>query len=301
MARSTGLVRLQRDFAHAVTTPLGRGGKLSRYAADGGDLHELAQELVRPNDRLRGVERLELYNRQYWFRLWDCLHDDYPGLRAVLGERRFHVLVTAYLKACPSRSFTLRNLGSKLEGFMGRDRSWRRGLTPGRVLMAREMAGFEWAQAVAFDGERRATLTMDELLGANPAKMRVRLQPYMSLLHLRFPLDDFAIAIKKQSRLEAASQASTEGREEDGAMKSPRLPRPEEVFLVVHRMEETLYYKRLGRQAFLTLKALGNGASVAGAVGLGFAGAKGDAQELVGQIRECFAEWTRLGWLCPRR
>ena len=42
-----------------------------------GGVHQAEQ----PAQLLRG---LEIYNRQYWFRVLDCLYDDYPGLRAIL-------------------------------------------------------------------------------------------------------------------------------------------------------------------------------------------------------------------------
>ena len=53
---------------------------------DGRPMEEAAADFIKPNDRLSSFERLEIYNRQYWFRVLDCLWDDYPGLRAVLGN-----------------------------------------------------------------------------------------------------------------------------------------------------------------------------------------------------------------------
>jgi hypothetical protein len=44
-------------------------------------MHDVAAEFIKPNDRLSSFERLEIYNRQYWFRVLDCLYDDYPGPR----------------------------------------------------------------------------------------------------------------------------------------------------------------------------------------------------------------------------
>ena len=41
---------------------------------------------VKPNDRLTSAERLEIYNRSYWYRILDSLREDFPGLRAVVGE-----------------------------------------------------------------------------------------------------------------------------------------------------------------------------------------------------------------------
>ena len=69
---------------------------------------------IKPNRRMSSAQRLEIYSRSYWFRILDSLYDDFPGLRAMLGKRAFHRLSRAYLVACPSRSFTLRDLGSRL-------------------------------------------------------------------------------------------------------------------------------------------------------------------------------------------
>ena len=54
-------------------------------------------ELIKPNDWLTSLERLEIYSRSYWFRILDGLYEDFPGLAAVLGQRAFHRLARAYL------------------------------------------------------------------------------------------------------------------------------------------------------------------------------------------------------------
>ena len=79
---------------------------------------------IKPNDRLTSFERLEIYNRQYWYRLKDCFYDDYPGLRAVLGDRRFERMAQAYLARHPSECFTLRNLGRRLLPFLENEPRW---------------------------------------------------------------------------------------------------------------------------------------------------------------------------------
>src|SRR5262249_33147020 len=88
-----------------------RGGE----GAGGGSMKRYAARYIKPNDRLTSFERLEIYNRQYWWRVLASMTEDFPGLRAVLGERRFEDMCRAYLTACPSQSFTLRNLGARLE------------------------------------------------------------------------------------------------------------------------------------------------------------------------------------------
>ena len=103
------LLELQRAMAAAIMQPLARGDKQSPKTKVG---------YIKKNDRLKAIERLEIYSRSYWFRVLDSLYDDFPGLRAVLGQRAFHRLSRAYLAERPSRSFTLRNLGSRLEDWL---------------------------------------------------------------------------------------------------------------------------------------------------------------------------------------
>ena len=115
---------LQRAVARAVMQPLTSSEPMQRKAPGGGRLSAYAARYIKPNERLTSFERLEIYNRQYWFRVLASLAEDYPGLRAVLGGRRFEAMCKAYLTECPSRSFTLRNLGAQMETWLRQNPSW---------------------------------------------------------------------------------------------------------------------------------------------------------------------------------
>ena len=166
---------LQRNMAAALMQPLTRhDGLQSRTQVD----------FITPNDRLSGFQRLEIYARQYWFRLLDCLYDDYPALRVLLGEMRFHKLCRDYLAAHPSTSWTLRNLGSQLSAFITEPK-------------ARDVARVEWAQTLAFDEPQKKTLHIDDLLGADPSALRLGLQPCVIALRIDHAVDHFITAMKK--------------------------------------------------------------------------------------------------------
>ena len=109
-----------------------------------------AAELITPNSRLTSLERLEIYSRSYWYRALDSLYDDFPGLRAVLGQQAFHRLSRAYVAECPSRSFTLRNLGERLAGWLQRNPQYA-GI---RHALALDMVRLEWASGVRECGWR---------------------------------------------------------------------------------------------------------------------------------------------------
>ena len=94
---------------------------------------EVAASFIAPNSQLSSFERLEIYNRQYWFRVLGALAEDFPALRSVIGARAFEAMSVAYLSEHPSRSFSLRNLGSKLAEWLAKNPQFAgRRATPGR-------------------------------------------------------------------------------------------------------------------------------------------------------------------------
>jgi hypothetical protein len=285
-----GLRRLQRLAGAVIMRELAPGWRMQKRWTDGRDMRRVAASFIKPNDRLTSFERIEIYNKQYWFRLVDCINEDFPGLKAVLGKRRFFELVKAYLNAHPSRSFTLRNLASRLPGFIQQNPKF---VNPRRKL-ALDMARFEWAQVVAFDGPVREPIGVDDLLGKDPDKLQLSLQPYVQPLALSYPLDEFVQQLKQDAMRGDASNAMDESRNDSAPKRrGARLPRAKEVFVVVHRHENSLYYKRLDRDAFKLLMELGRGRTLGRALASALRG-KSD----VAQIRAWFSTWARLGWLC---
>jgi Putative DNA-binding domain len=291
------LRQLQRVMTSALFRPLTPQWRMQKRWTDGAPMKELASEFIKPNDRLSSFERLEIYNRQYWFRVLDCLYDDYPGLRAVVGERRFMKLATAYLTQYPSDSHTLRDLGSRLEQFLKENPHW----SAPREELALDMIRFEWAQVVAFDGAAKPPVTPDDILDTPPSELVLGLQPYLSLLELNFAVDDFLIAVKKGESDVLRGEASNAM---DGAPKAAvhrkrvRFPKREKVYLAVHRHDNMLYYKRLDEEAFLILTSLAGGDTVENAcVGAISASTKTNVDWAV-QIKEWFDGWSALGWFC---
>ena len=70
------LVSLQRAIARAVMQPLTSSERMRRSAPDGSSMSAYTARFIKPNDRLTSLERLEIYNRQYWFRLLSSMVED---------------------------------------------------------------------------------------------------------------------------------------------------------------------------------------------------------------------------------
>jgi putative DNA-binding protein len=290
------LLNIQRHMARAVMTPLTRSQRMSHVASDGRSQRAVANGIIKPNDHLTSFERLEIYNRQYWFRVLSGFSEDFPGLRAVLGTRVFDKVAQGYLKDCPSRSFSMRNIGSQLEMWL---RNHPHFAGP-RQQLALDMARLEWAEINAFDGKRYDPLKPEDLADTNPATLRLQLQPHLSLLDLNYPVDDLLLRVRKDST-EGSIASNALGERHKGKRSVSVVPLLKHIpiFLAVHRMDEDVYFRRLEQKEFAILSCLRNGKSLGAAIeGVLRQNAMPDDESLL-LTQKWFQNWSALGWFYP--
>ncbi len=286
------LLELQRTVADSVMRPLTPDFGMRKRTADGRSMRAHAATFIKPGKSLTSFERLEIYNRQYWFRVLSAFAEDFPGLNAALGQKRFDAMAVAYLADNPSSSYTLRNLGSGLVDWLRKNPKW----TGKRYDLVLDIARLEWAYVEAFDNGEKPALASADLAHCS-AESQLVLQPHVRLLDLSYPVDDFIIAVHRaQPEASFASNAVGEGRKSSVRRMAPI--RPEPVYLAVHRFDYSVYYKRLDPEAYRTLRALSNGGNLGDALTEGFAGSSIPEQEQPSRVQEWFATWAELGWFC---
>lgn len=286
------LEAIQREMATAVMQPLTADEEMRPQTPDGRSTQAIAESFIAPNSRLTAFERLEIYNRQYWFRVLGALAEDFPALRAVVGSSAFEHLSIAYLTAHPSRSFSLRNLGSKLPEWLTANPEF----AGRRHRLAVDVARIEWAFVEAFDSAERAPLTLDQIATLE-ANSRLGLQPHLQLIALDYPADDLVLNLHKREK----RQTSEAGVKHEDAPDSPaRLPRlrRRSTWVAAHRIELAVYYRRLQQEEFLTLAAIRQGQPLAEAITAGFADSSIPEPRRPKQIQSWFATWAELGWIC---
>jgi Putative DNA-binding domain len=223
------LLELQRRMAEDVRRPLTADYEMRQTTDDGASVEAIAVSYISANDRLSSFERLEIYNRQYWFRLISAVSEDFPTLNALLGSRRFGLLILAYLNKNPSTSWTLRDLGAKLPGFLASHPE----LTGRRYFLAVDVAQLEWAYVDAFDRKHRVPLTTEEAQAIRP-ESRLSLQPHLQLLELSYPVDSLVLAVKKCAPEAEIVSGAASRRESQTRLKLPTM-RQERVWLAVYR------------------------------------------------------------------
>jgi hypothetical protein len=179
------LDELQREFFAAIQMPLRGTSRESTELTqnDEGHAEEFlakARELMKPDGNLSSEERLELYHRQYWFRVLDSVAEDFPMLRKMAGEQVFWDLMEGYMMAWPSGSFTLRHLGRKMPEFVA---GWD-GLDEIKRRWFSALARIEYAYMEIFEAADWEPVAPGEL-----ATAVLGLQPYVILLELPVPAD----------------------------------------------------------------------------------------------------------------
>jgi hypothetical protein len=289
----SGLQELQHRMAKAVMQPLTSREQMRRRNSAGQSNETEADQFIRPNDRLTSFERLEIYNRQYWFRLFSCFEEDFPGVQAVVGRKRFQALMRAYLEAHPSTSFSLRNLGSRLPNWLEENPAW----TEPHSEMALEMARLEWADIEAFDNAMWPPLALKARANIG-AESRLTLQPHLRLIEAHYAIDDALIAIRHESGSRDTSSNNASTGHVSKRTRSLREMERETVHIAVHRFDDTVYYRRLAAEDYRLLLALQQGVTLGDAIDIAFDGSSIPEDERPAYLQSAFSYWTTMGWFC---
>ncbi len=267
------LLSLQRNFMSAIREPIyGDSRELTSLPSRAGEVSSeffaLAYGEIISTPNLEARERLELYHRQYWFRLLDSMDEDFPALKRLLGKEKFWWLIEAYLELVPSRSFTLRHLGSGLADFL----KINPGLANGHPVHATELAQLEYALCETFEQPKRPVLTPEKL-----AETALALQPHLRLFAFHTPVDDIW-------RLD-----------DDATIPDELLTPPAgevKFHVAIFRHDARQIVRRIEVREFSLLQSI---------AASGFLAAALDVSDVTPEeVSVWFQSWTQFGWLCER-
>jgi hypothetical protein len=178
-----------------ITAPEGVGDGLRRI-----DMKpDALGRVVRGDERLDAIARLDIYANMYFWRLLDILRGDFPALVAALGDDHFHNLVTDYLCACPSQHPSVRNVGARLAGFVGTHP-----LAAERPWLA-ELARLERTRVELFDGADAEPLAIDQLRALTPEQfiaLPLPLVPSHAFVEVAHAVDDVWRAAQQETPIE---------------------------------------------------------------------------------------------------
>lgn len=269
------LLALQRRFAAALREPIfGDSREKTDLPPRDGDVSPgfvaTALALMKPTPVLRARDRLELYHRQYWYRILDSLDEDFPALKASLGAAPFGRLIEAYVEATTPSSFTLRHLGDALPAFIEAHPSLVK-----RPVHATELATLEYALCEAFEAAELPAIAPDRIGSA-----KLRLQPHLKLLSLRTNAFGAWHAVVDEKPLPR--------------VRPPRSVRHDEV--VVFRYQDAVRAERLPVAAAAMLRLIAETGSLD--VTMESLSRRSSMKAITPeQVSRWFSVWTQRGWL----
>jgi hypothetical protein len=161
------------------------------------------------------------------------------------------------------------------------------------------MARLEWAHVVAFDGSADKVLGPQDLLELTPS-LRAGVQPYISFLDLHYPVDELRVKLKTAPE-HSATTSNVAVKKKTRVFAKIRTLKAEPIYLAVHRLDASVYYRRLAMEEFRLLGALRSGKTIANAIELAFRESSLAPPEIPDLLRKWFKVWAECGWLSARR
>ena len=158
------------------------------------------QDVIRGSAAFPARKRLAVYARGYVLRLVDCLREEFPVLRRLVGDQVFDLFASAYIARQPSQSYSLYGLGAGFADFLEVTRPGGTGPRSIEAIPANlarlERAISEAQRAAGTESRHSDDVPIDALLHASP-DLRLRVPDTVRLLHLEF---DFAAALAAAAR-----------------------------------------------------------------------------------------------------
>ena len=155
--------------------------------------------IVRGDEPLSAEDRVDIYANMYFYRLLEVLGEDFPATAAVLGETRFHNLITGYFIEYPPREPSVLWAGRYLPDFL-RDHPLR-----SEFPYVADLAMLERTLIDMFCAPDAIPLEASEM-GAIPpqrwARLTMRRIPATALLNLEWKVTDIAHAVDEKREWE---------------------------------------------------------------------------------------------------
>jgi len=254
------LRNLQKLLYRAITTPA---------ASAPGAGTAILPHLIRGDERLSALERVGIYADAYFYRLLDCLKEDFAATAAVAGDS-FEEIVRAYLARHPPTEPSIFYAGRYLADFLANHHPHE------RWPFLAELARLERTLIETFHDPDAMALTASEVRAIAPAdwpKLRLRTHPALHMLDCGWRVNDVRQAIENGTQW--------------------RDPRRELFAILVWRQDNQVYYRALEAPERAALEVASRGADFT-AVCEAFA-SHVDGEEPAAAINRALIRWLADG------
>lgn len=191
---------LQRWFQATVCHPGGVSAGVRSETAVAAIAAIAVDEIACGSTRQTAEERLAVYAHAYWARLLECLREEFPVLRATVGNEAFDGLAVGYLIAHPSTSYTLGRLSEHFPEYLRSTIA--DGVEDAFSALVVDLARLEHSVNDVFDapgGETLGFLTVEQLArvaAADRSSLHLALLPTVRVLSFHTNVNDVFTATR---------------------------------------------------------------------------------------------------------
>lgn len=274
----------QEWFAGIITHKLVDNNYISSMSPNGMLIAEEASKYIVPSPYLKPHQRIQIYNQQYWWRLLNTLHDNFPLVTRLFGYQAFNEEIgIPYLIKYPPDHWSLNSLGERLarwisEEYEAQDQPF--------ILNA---AHLDWAFMASFIAAQQPALDLTHLIQNDPNNLltyHFYLQPHIQLFKWDYDLLTFRESFIKQS-----VEYWTEN-------DFPLLAKEKAYYFVLYRSQKNnIFWKEIGLGEYTLLDIFQKGSTIESACEHL---EKGDAtiyEESVAHLQDWLQDWTARHWL----
>ena len=198
------LAALQNYFAALITAPTGPDEGLAQLRENNPATPGFS-ETFRETPRLPASERIAIYANMYFFRLLEAIAHEFPKCAAVLGEARFHNLITDYLLVHPSKNPDIARVADPLPDYLAAH-------SDEEFPFLADLARLEKARSEAFIAAAMTPLTLAAVQAQPPeslGELALRASPALRILTLSHPVHELWSALEADAHdHDAAEQAA---------------------------------------------------------------------------------------------
>src|SRR5579862_1026658 len=154
--------------------------------------------LVRGDARVSAIDRVEIYANMYFYRLLDAIKEDFPATLTLLGEVRFHNLITGYLTQYPPSDPSITEASRHLAEFA------RNSSALDKWPFIADLVRIERAMVEVFLGPDARPLSVDAMKGIPAAQwpsLRITVHPALQVINSDWRVDEILRAVEGERLL----------------------------------------------------------------------------------------------------
>lgn len=274
----------QEWFASIITNRLGKNQGIQSYTPSGCLVAEEAARYIVPSPTLRPHQRMQIYNQQYWWRLLNTLHQNFPLVTRLFGRHAFNEKIgIPYLLNYRPNHWSLNVLGEHLSKWI--TECYRE---PDQALVLNAVH-LDWAFMASLIAPQYPIPNLVEMVKQDPESLLSEtfyLQPHIHLFTWGYDLLTF-----RENFLKQDADYWIEHR-------FPKLPKGKTYFFALYRnIHQHLVWREIKKEEFILLERFKTGTTITDACAYIESQEASIYEYVAAHLQKWLQAWTQAGWL----